>query len=291
MKYLILFILFTPISYAITPTTTHLMSTAGTGVGSVLLNESAVLNPAPIAFFQKSSFYYQNYTVKLQDENSQRSTDGNSIKVKRSGDLFIVNDTSSPTHGGVAYHTYDGMDYSRKKYSISFAKAYAKDSSFGMIYNYIKDEFPSAPKEEFHQVVFGTTHIISNEFSVGVIIIDPFKTKVEDTRVIFGAQYGISSKLSLICDVGTNYTKTVSESSLVRGALQVSLIQGLFIRFGMYGDKNTKTKGEGYGISWISPKLSVELAVRNSTSNDDEDTTLYADETLHETALTMTLTY
>ncbi|MBF0367814.1 MAG: hypothetical protein HQK50_19760, partial [Oligoflexia bacterium] len=50
--------------------TTYLQSTAGTGVGSLLMDESAILNPASISFFNLSSFYLQRTTTDFKDDKS-----------------------------------------------------------------------------------------------------------------------------------------------------------------------------------------------------------------------------
>ena len=53
--------------------TTRLKSTAGAGVASLLIDESTILNPAPMAFFNLASFY-------IQRSDQKTSTTENGIK-------------------------------------------------------------------------------------------------------------------------------------------------------------------------------------------------------------------
>ena len=48
--------------------TTRMQSSAGVGVGAVLLDEATLLNPAPMAFYQIGAIYYQQEKISPSSE-------------------------------------------------------------------------------------------------------------------------------------------------------------------------------------------------------------------------------
>lgn len=270
--------------------TTRLMSTAGAGVGAILLNESAILNPSTISFFKNSSVYYQKYDAKLQDANNQRSTDNLNYPHAKNGHLFIVTDTSSQNHGSLSYMTYNDVEFTRKRLGISFARPINRDSSFGMIYRRTKDYMHNGGELEYNQVVFGISHIVNERFSFGTILTDPFKSKAKESKVILGTQFIISQHLYFLLDVGGYYIDSLSENSEIRSAVQIRFLSDLYIRFGIFTDKFRGIKGDGWGISWNGPKLSLDFAVINSSDIDEQKNYLYTDEQLVETSFTVSVT-
>ena len=50
--------------------TTRIQSSAGVGVGAVLLDEATLLNPAPMAFYQIGAIYYQQ--AEISSESGER---------------------------------------------------------------------------------------------------------------------------------------------------------------------------------------------------------------------------
>lgn len=289
MKYIFIFLLLSVSVRAQDFYTTRLMSTAGAGVGSILLNEAAILNPASVAFYKKSSVYYQKYKAKLQDANNQRSADSNDYPYSKRGQLFILTDTKAQAPGSMSYMTYNDVNKDRKRYALSFAKPVNKDSSFGMIYRRTKDYYHAGGEKEFNQAVFGVTHIINSRFSFGTVIVDPFKSNIEETKLLFGIQYIVSDHLYLIADFGGHYEDSLSENSELRTAVQVRFLRDLYIRFGLFEDKHRGIKGDGWGLSWSGPKLSIDFAVMKARSTDDTKTYLYNGEELVESSFTISI--
>src|SRR5690606_35849023 len=76
-------------------TTTRLLSTGGAGVGSILMTEAALLNPASIAFFNSSNFYYERWNSSLNEKSEERVGDFKDGQ----GENFIISDTSSQAKG------------------------------------------------------------------------------------------------------------------------------------------------------------------------------------------------
>lgn len=269
--------------------TTRLMSTAGAGVGAVLLNESTVLNPASAAYFKNGSFYYQNYEAELQDANNQRQTDQNLYPNPKEGKLFIVTDTSSAIKGGLSYMTYNDTNFNRKRYNLSFAKAINPKSTFGVIYKNTSDDLKNGTRREFHQATFGMTHVVSENFTMGAIIVDPFKAYEDEGKIIFGTQYIVSNRFFILFDFGGNYHKTISDTAEWHLAAQVLFLEDFMVRFGLFENKALGTKGDGVGASWAGPKLSLDFAIMNSKPSDETTSILYKDESLVETSLTVSL--
>ena len=252
--------------------TTRLKSTGGAGVGSLLINESAILNPAPIAFFTNSSIYLQKEKFEYSVPEEDRSvTPMPSNQSKSLG--IIVADTKSQLHGAVSYQKqqesfYRGFD-KRRRISINMASVVNKDSSVGLLYRNTTDEIhhdliPNPTKDKYHQLIIGTTHAINEKFTVGAIIVDPFKARPQDVRAIIGGQYLFKEILALIVDVGGNYSEDLGSSRLFRGAFQLNFFKGLFLRAGLFEDRALNEKGNGFGIAWVGPRLVLEVSVKKT---------------------------
>ncbi len=115
---------------------TRLMSTSGAGIGAVLLNESAFLNPASTYFFKESSFYYQKGSSKLQ-EASEKRVDGYG---DGSNEAFLITDTSSALKGSFSYQHQRENGERRKRLTSSASTHMSKNSSFGVLYRYTQDD-------------------------------------------------------------------------------------------------------------------------------------------------------
>lgn len=158
-----------------------------------------------------------------------------------------------------------------------------------MIYRRTKDYYHAGGEDEFNQAVFGITHIINDKFSFGTVIVDPFKSNIEETKLLFGVQYIVSDHLFLIADFGGYYEDSISENSELRTAVQVRFLKDLYIRFGLFKDKNKGIKGDGWGLSWSGPKLSIDFAIMKARSTDDTKTYLYNGEELIESSFTISI--
>jgi hypothetical protein len=128
-------------------------------------------------------------------------------------------------------------------------------------------------------------YIVDEDTTLGIVIKDPTRTTPGEERIIGGFQYNIASRLSLLGDVGTQYTKDVKKKYLWRAAAQVNVFSDFFIRAGKFYDNVTQTKGTGWGVSWIGPNLGVEFAQKISDQFGEGNTYVYKGERLIDTSL------
>ena len=70
-------------------------------------------------------------------------------------------------------------------------------------------------------------------------------------------------------DLGSNYNDDLSNSSVYRGAIQVRVYNDFFVRFGTFKDKGRGESGNGVGAGWAGPKLVLDLALKNTTMENN----------------------
>lgn len=245
--------------------TTRLMSTSGAGVGAILLNEAAILNPASIYFFKTSSFYYQQGSAKLEENSPDRSddyTDG-------SNQLFLVTDTSSTLKGGFSYQTQKENGESRKRITSSASTNLGKSSSFGILYRYTEEDVES--HKVYHQATLGYTYVYDKDLTFGAILVDPFLANKEDALAVGGLQYSVASSLLLMLDAGANYNDEPEKNTLARGALQARFFKNFYLKYGQFHNKIKGLEGTSWGLSWIGPRLALEYARKVSQALEDEN--------------------
>ena len=230
--------------------TTHLKSTAGAGVGSLLLEESSILNPAPIAFFNTSSIYFQKTGTQFNNENTSNPYDAPDSDIM----AVIVSDTKGKAKGSISY-IYQNEGYSfRRRISGSVSYLLGKGSAMGMTYKYTMDTIASKdrvePIDKYQQITAGFSHIIGPNTSVGVVFIDPLQKKANETRAIIGVQYNLQDFLSLMVDAGADYNQDLANTFLYKLAVQVKVYDNFFIRAGKFSDK-----GKQENRKWSWPEL------------------------------------
>lgn len=243
--------------------TTRLKSTAGTGVGSLLMDEASILNPAPLAFFNVTSLYYQQTRTAISP-----SPANNPPKPELMG--FIVSDAGNSMKGSLSYQKQAINFNERERWALALASPMGKKSSMGVTYRRTtdlisKDYGASHEKSTFSQIVIGIFHAISSDFTLGLAFIDPTKVREEDVRALTGAQYNYKQFVVLMLDIGTNYNDNISDTFLYHTALQVKVFSDFFIRCGIFKDNGLNEKGNGIGLGWVQPKLVFELAIKNTT--------------------------
>lgn len=269
-------------------TTSRLVSTAGTGVGSILLEESAVLNPASVAFFNNSSLYYQQTKVSNSADRSQLS-DAMSV---------IATDGKGGLKGSFGYHKNEvGLD-KRQKFSLTAASAGGKSSSVGINISQFKDtifEEGQVVENEYRTMSLGVTHIVSPSMSFGVIIEDPTKaSNVDPDLAIVGFHYQIHQYISLMADAATVYRgNNINEKYLYRGAIQLTFLSDFFLRAGVSRDRTRdyEERTSGLGLSWVQPKLTFDLAFQDIEKlypiNSDNEDFLNQPDTLREASFSI----
>ena len=234
--------------------TSWLESTAGTGVGSLLLDESTILNPAPLAFFNLSSFYFQQTKSKGVHPSGQTA--------------FIISDTGKGIPASISYIKTEQDKFNlRERYSVSFAYPVKKRSSFGIGYRLNKERIAKnnrQDKYQYKQTVFGFTHVPVPSFSIGLVLIDPFKKKNERSQATVGLQYVYDNFFSILVDIESPLTSDFSESLTYKSAIQLKLMSDLFFRIGAFQNNRINQNGMGAGVGWIQPRLSINLGLKNT---------------------------
>ena len=235
--------------------TTWLESTAGAGAGSILLDESTILNPAPLAFFNLSSLYFQKTQNKGVTPSGQTA--------------FIISDTGKGIPASLSYITTEKDQHSKRtRYAISSAYAFRKHSAMGIGYRLIKEQHTTPEgqhqKHQYKELVLGMTHVPNPSISIGLVAINPFQKNNEHSRGIIGFQYVYQNFFTLIFDMESPLTSYFSDSMTYKSALQINIMSNLLFRIGFFQDNEREKTGMGTGIGWIQPRLSLNLGVKNT---------------------------
>ncbi|MBT3979956.1 MAG: hypothetical protein HOE90_01310 [Bacteriovoracaceae bacterium] len=256
--------------------TARLKSTAGSGVGSVLMNEAAILNPASISFFSFTSIYLQKHDLKLKGSGEANKITSQYGK-KSDGLGVILADGKNAAKGALSYTIQQEGPYKRKRFSAGLGSMASKTSAVGAGYRYTVDEDILLPteksKNKYHQFTMGAMHALGESLTVGLLYVDPLGKTPEDSRGYVGGQYFLKRFIALIGDVGADYRRGLSDTLVYRAALQLSFFKDFFVRAGLFDDKAMGERGNGIGISWVGPKLNIDVAMKTTKPNGSSVTT------------------
>jgi hypothetical protein len=232
--------------------TTHIKSMGGTGVAGVMAEESAFYNPAPLAFFTNSTVYAQ------QDKSSLGKATG-----------FVICDGNPELSGSVSYVKQEEQDFRRSRWGVSLSTPTSKTSAAGISIRKTTDDILSLHSStNYYQVVGGVVHVINDQFSLGVVAYDPLKSRAHETKALIGMQYLLADYVAATVDFGGNYTSdNFSKNLIYKGALQITVLNDVFLRVGTFTDKEKSEKGTGMGLAWVQPRLSFAFGVKNFTTN------------------------
>ena len=235
--------------------TTRMKSTAGTGVGSILMDEATLLNPAPIAFFNVGSVYIsKGSTQNTLSGDELQNTDHLGV---------IVSDAKGSSAGSLSYQTQTFGNQKRIRLAAALSAPINKKSAMGVSLRRTTDEIIGGEKTEYFQTILGVSHAVSEAFTLGFVALDPLRKREEDAMGIFGVQYVFKDFISVMADAGANYFKELSETFLYRGAVQFKLLDDFYARFGYFRDMGKSENGTGVGLGWVQPRLVLEAAIKN----------------------------
>ena len=241
--------------------TARMKSTAGVGVGSILLDEATFLNPASSAFYKIGAFYYQKTNTESSIENSP-----NSIR----SSTFIATDAKGKVAGSLSYVKHDNAE-DHKKISLSIASIIGERSASGLTYHYEDED----QKKKFF--TFGITHAINEALTMGFIVNDPTRVKPNNSSAIVGLQYTYQSFVTLMGDFGTDWKNRFDEKLVYGAGIQFKIYDDLYIRGGQKIDRQKHLKIKGVGASWSSPKFVANIALsfneNTLTNTEDKETT------------------
>ena len=270
--------------------TTRLMSTAGAGVGAILVNESSFLNPASIAFYSTSSLYYQRNDSTIDEISQARANERGKFK-DGDNEAIVLADTSSRIKGTFSYQRQYEDSNKRIRYTSSLANNFTEKQAFGLLYRYTVDTDSQDSSESFHQFTLGYSYIQSPKLSFGAVVIDPLETKKDDVRFLVGLHYELLQNIFLLVDVGTNYAYDAKENTITRSALQLSLFKSLYARVGQSHDKAANLKSSSWGVSWVGPILSLEYSYKTSQNISKDADYLFENEQLTEHSLALSVRF
>ena len=248
--------------------------------GAIRLLEQ--LNPAAISFFTTSTFYFQKVSTEQTPDGGEMS-EADAIS-------FIASDTKGALKGAIAYTKQKKGDDKRTTLGGSMASPLGKTSSFGVSYQHITettvDEFHQSKEENYKKFTLGVTRILTPDFTMGIIAIDPLRERPQDSKAIIGFQYVFKDIISVMFDGGADWKNNLSSTLVWKTAAQVKFLDNFYLRFGTYRDKALKERGSGAGISWVQPKLTIEAALKNSKLEEDDNLNQRG-EKVQETSLSM----
>lgn len=259
----------------------------------MLSTEAAILNPSSSAFFSGSSMSYHSNSTSLRHEHEDRTLNNDDFPGHNKSQGLFISDHDGPVKGGVAYITQDENDYERTHFITHGAAPIGEKTAMGFAYRYLQDVLPrpNSPRHQtHHQMSAGLTHIMDDSTIVGLMIVDPTRTTPGEERLIAGFQYSFGAKFTLIADVGTQYTKDVKQYYLWRGAIQFNLFDDFFLRAGKFYDNVRESKGTGWGVAWLGPRLGVEFAQKFS-DQFGEYGYIYQDEGLVDTSISAVIKF
>jgi hypothetical protein len=248
--------------------TARLKSTGGAGVGSLLMSEATVSNPAPLAFFNVGALYVEKFSSdhKLQTNGGQSEFDTDNY-------AFIASDSSKNLKGSISYIKSKDSTQAHKQMNVAFASILGKRSAGGIAYRKIEKEYDykgRRVKEDYKQLVPGVFHAINPSFTMGLVAIDPLRDNPKESKVILGMNYNLYKYITLIFDAGADYKEDFSKTSVVRGATQLRIFKDFYMRAGAFEDKALKERGSGFGIGWVQPRLVLDFALKTTKVGEDE---------------------
>lgn len=270
--------------------TARLKSQGGVGLGSVLLNESVVLNPAPLAVFSDSTATYQRENLKLEERNPNHDHVPNSFNQQTHTNALIIAEGGSKIKGAVAYTDQaEGLD-KRQRVSSSLAGHLTDTTSIGVNYKFTKETSMNennSNRFDYHSVGFGLMHFYSNSLTIGLMMDDLAKSKGKNTKGGVGIQYVAQDLVTLMADVGTNYVKNFTNFMYYKAGAQFKLVSDVYARFGLFSDQMNQEKGYGWGGGWVGPKLDLEVGVKTFKPIQDPSYSLLKGENQKELAMSL----
>ena len=235
----------------------------GTGVGGLLTEEAAFLNPASLAFFNSSSFYAQKDLDRLTNDGIAQA------RPKALG--FVLADANPSLSGSLSYVTQEEDIYKRKRWGLTLSSPVSDKSAFGAsVRQTTDDNIITKSSKKYYQAVLGVTHAMDEKSSLGIVAYDPFRSQGKETKALVGFQYILMSYITGAFDFGGNYyADEISKTLIYKGALQIKVLDDFYLRFGGFNDKSRAEKGSGYGIAWVQPRMTFEFALKNTKRTKD----------------------
>lgn len=258
---------------------------SGTGVAAILSEESAFLNPASLSFHNTFSLYAQRDSMVIKDNTE-------TVIQKPHSMGFVIADGNPNLSGSISYVDQRELNFERERWGFSLSSLVGGRSSFGTSIRKSKDRNTTTGEVlDYYQTVFGVTHVLDEKTSLGIVAYDAFSSKGNETKGMVGVQQVMWEYITLALDAGADFTaEDIGNTAFYRGAIQIRVLNDFFLRFGTARDKLKEEKTNGLGISWVSPKLAFEFALKNIKQL--ESTTLNRDEfNIKETSFSVSMRF
>jgi hypothetical protein len=239
--------------------TTHLKSKGGTGVAGIFMEEAAFLNPATLAFFDANNIYVQRDVLEFKNSNGV-------VTQKPKSTAVVISDGNPTLSGSLSYVFQEEGTFKRKRWGLSTSSPINEKSAFGVSFRKSEDTNTlDNSKKDYYQTVFGVTHAIDAQTSFGVVLYDAFASKADAVRAMAGFQHIFADTATIAFDASGNYNSDeISKTVMYRGSVQIKVLNDFYIRVGAFNDKSLSEKGNGFGLSWIQPRLAFEFAIKNT---------------------------
>tara|TARA_R110000868_G_scaffold100129_7_gene275481 strand:+ start:5999 stop:6952 length:954 start_codon:yes stop_codon:yes gene_type:complete len=245
--------------------TTRLKSTAGTGVASLLMDEATFLNPASISFFQVSSIYLQKSGTDISPADTSPLAPSSEEQL-----LFVASDAKGDVDGSISYAKEQDRFGKLSRLAASMSAPVGKKSTLG--FSYATTSRKEGPlKGKLKQITAGVNHALSPEFTLGLVVPDILAADPYARRAIIGGQYIYKDFVSLMFDAGSDWERDAKDSSLVRAAIQLKVLEDFYMRFGAQEDRGMKLKGTGAGIGWVQPRLVIDVSMSTTEYKADSE--------------------
>lgn len=258
--FILFFIILTIYPKFVFASTTRLNSSAGIGVGSILLDEATFLNPASSAFFKIGALYYQKSKSEFTDTSSEENRDSST---------FIASDAKGKMAGSISYSSIEGEN-DNKKISLSLASMIGERSASGVTYHYENHE------QKYKYITIGISHALNEGLTMGFVLNDPLREKEDNSNFMIGLQYTYKDFIALMGDFGTDWKNRFDEKLIYGSAIQFKVLDDLYIRGGIKKDSQKNLDTKGFGGSWTSPRFvlnaSMNYILNKNTAKEEKET-------------------
>jgi hypothetical protein len=216
-----------------------------------------------LAFFQNASVYVQ--------KDDSTFTEGSRAGSTPKSTAIDLADGNPNLAGSVSFSKQEEANIERQRWGLSLSGLATERSAFGVSVRSSNDKnILTNTTDKYYQTVAGISHAIDEKSSMGITLVDPFKSIAHETKILFGVQLVTLNYITLNADFGGDYNAIdVSKALIYKGSMQVKVLDDFYVRFGGFSDKIKNESGNGYGLAWVQPRLSFEFAYKNTESAAD----------------------
>jgi hypothetical protein len=236
----------------------------GAGHAAPLLNDSIYLNPSFQSFLPSYSVSgnYEEY------HGGATEPDGSSYLHGHVSNVSVEDGRSETVEAGVGLTL---RDYG-KILNIGAAHSFVKQMGFGLG---AKITFPNDPNQQSaHDLTFSTSLAATDWFDAAAIvdnIVDSSGAQAQGLyrEYILGTKFNIQKIALIYIDPHLASNVAPGTSFGYEAGAELTVMQDLFVRGGYFRNsnvpeiQNTRGNGYGFGLGWISPRFSLDYALKH----------------------------